>query len=107
MRPRPLIWTERSAQDLEEIEAYIAADDPIAAERWVRTLIGAATRAGELPLSGRIVPEMGREDVRELIKKSYRIIYWVFDDRVEILTVLEGHRRLPKDLLTEGSEASD
>lgn len=99
MTPRPLIWTERSAEDLEEIDAYIAADDPEAAERWIRTLVDAARRASELPFSGRVVPEFEREDVREIITRSYRIIYWVFDDRVEVLTVIEGHRRLPADLL--------
>ena len=97
MTPRFLIWTERSAEDLED--AYIAADDPIAAERWVRTLIAAANRSIELPFSGRIVPETGRDDVREIIRKGYRIVYWIFDDRVEVLTVIEGHRRLPADLL--------
>lgn len=84
---------------MEEIEAYIAADAPIAAERWIRTLIIAADRACTLPFSGRVVPEIGREDVREIIKKGYRIVYWIFDDRVEVLTVTEGHRRLPADLL--------
>ena len=99
MRDRPLIWTERSAEDLEEIDAYIAADDPIAAERWIRALVATAQRASELPFSGRVVPEIGREDVREILKRSYRIVYWILEDRVEVLTVIEGHRRLPADLL--------
>jgi plasmid stabilization system protein ParE len=60
--PKPLIWTDRALRDLEEIDAYIAADDPIAAEHWVGVLLAAAQRAGELPMSGRKVPELGRED---------------------------------------------
>ncbi|PRP93302.1 hypothetical protein ENSA5_43240 [Enhygromyxa salina] len=58
MTGRPLSWTERSAEDLEEIDAYIVADDPIAAERGVRMLAAAAQRASELPFSGRVVPEL-------------------------------------------------
>lgn len=99
MTDRPLIWTERSAADLEEIDAYIAADDPIAAARWVRKLVATAQRASQLPHSGRVVPELERNDVREVLERSYRIIYQIFEDRVEVLTVIEGHRRLPADLL--------
>ncbi|KIG19004.1 Death on curing protein, Doc toxin [Enhygromyxa salina] len=101
MTPKPLVWTDRALDDLEEIDAYIAADDPIAAERWVEGLLAAAQRAGELPMSGRQVPELGREDVREIIKRSYRIVYRILEDRAQVLTVFEGHRRLPPGLLDE------
>jgi plasmid stabilization system protein ParE len=99
--PKALVWTDRALDDLEEIDAYIAADDPIAAERWVEGLLIAAQRAGELPMSGRQVPELGREDVREILRRSYRIVYRILDDRVQVLTVFEGHRRLPPDLLDD------
>jgi mRNA-degrading endonuclease RelE of RelBE toxin-antitoxin system len=45
------------------------------------------------------VPEFGRDDVRELIKRGYRVIYQVSDDQVEILAVAEGHRQLPADII--------
>jgi toxin ParE1/3/4 len=99
--PKPLVWTDRALDDLEQIDAYIAADDPIAAEQWVEGLLAAAQRAGELPMSGRQVPELGRDDVREVLKRSYRIVYRILADRVEVLTVFEGHRRLPLDLLDD------
>jgi len=43
---RRLVWTDRALRDLRDIDAYIAADDPIA-ERWVDKLIDAAQRAHE------------------------------------------------------------
>jgi plasmid stabilization system protein ParE len=58
-----------------------------------------AMQAAAMPLAGRRVPEFGRDDVREVIKRGYRVIYRVFGDRVEIVTVREGHRRLPPDML--------
>ncbi|MCA9686037.1 MAG: type II toxin-antitoxin system RelE/ParE family toxin [Myxococcales bacterium] len=70
MISKPLVWTDRALEDLEEIDAYIAADDPIAAEQWVEGLLVTARRAGELPMSGRVVPELGREDIRELLKRT-------------------------------------
>jgi plasmid stabilization system protein ParE len=47
-----------------------------------------------MPLGGRVVPEVGRDDVREVFQRSYRIIYRVAGDDIRVLTVFEGHRRL-------------
>jgi plasmid stabilization system protein ParE len=58
-----------------------------------------AMQAAAMPLAGRRVPEFGRDDVREVIKRGYRVIYRVSDTQVEILGVVEGHRRLPADIL--------
>ena len=41
---------------------------------------------------GRQVPEFGRKDLRELIVRNYRIVYHLTADRIEIVTVFEGHR---------------
>jgi toxin ParE1/3/4 len=95
MSSRRLVWTERAIADLEAIERYIAADDPVAAARWIDRLLAATTRVARLPMSGRIVPELGRADVRETRLRSYRIVYRATKDRVEVLTVFEGHRRFP------------
>ncbi len=44
-----------------------------------------------------MVPELGRDDVREVFLRSYRIVYRVGEDTVDVLTVFEGHRLLPKE----------
>lgn len=93
--PLALVWTDRALSDLEDIGDFIAADNPAAAERWVGELMSAAEQAASAPLSGRRVPELGRDDVREVIKRTYRIVYRVRPDRVDVLAVFEGHRRLP------------
>ena len=47
------------------------------------------------PQLGRLVPEAEeREDVRELIFQSYRVIYLVETEQVSILTVIHGSRDL-------------
>jgi toxin ParE1/3/4 len=94
------VWTDRALNDLEDIGDFIAADSPAAAERWVGGLMSAAEQAALAPLSGRRVPEIGRDDVREVIKRSYRIVYRVRPDSVDVLAVFEGHRRLPGRLKT-------
>ena len=46
---------------------------------------------------GRVVPEIGNPDIRELIFKKYRIVYRLNANCIEILTVFEGHRLLRID----------
>jgi toxin ParE1/3/4 len=84
-------------QELREIGRFIARDKPGAANRWVETLGAVAEQAAALPFAGRRVPEYGHDNVREMIKRGYRVIYRVSDDAVEIITVREGHRGLPPD----------
>ena len=46
---------------------------------------------------GRHVPERPREDLRELIKPPYRIVYRV-GEAIKILTIFRASRLLPRDL---------
>lgn len=48
MTSKPLAWTDRALDDLEQI----VADDPVAAEQWVEGLLAVAQCAAELPMSG-------------------------------------------------------
>jgi plasmid stabilization system protein ParE len=94
-----LVWSDAAIADVEEICDYIALDKLEAALRWSNVLGAMAKQAAALPLAGRRVPEYGRDDVREVIKRGYRVIYQVSDLQVEILAVIEGHRQLPGDIL--------
>jgi toxin ParE1/3/4 len=100
-RARRVIWTDRALLDLTRIDDYIAADDPRATARWVDKLIAAAERAGRLPSSGKMVRERKHPDLREVLVRTYRIVYRVRADRIEILTVFEGHMQLPEDVDTK------
>ena len=91
-----LRWSDQAQHDLLEIGRYIARDKPDAARRWVERLRQRARAASEVPLAGRKVPEIDREDVREAFLRSYRIVYQILDAEVKILTVFEGHRLLPR-----------
>ena len=95
---RRLLWTERACNDLEAIGRFIAGDNPVAAERWITQVMRVAEHAAKFPLAGRRVPEIGRDDVREVLKGRYRIVYRVADDRIDMLTVFEGHRLFPDDV---------
>ena len=94
MKRRKLVWTERAEADLVGIGDFISRDDPIAARRWVRELMATARVAARTPFGGRRVPELQRDDVREVFLKQYRIVYRVTERQCEVLTVFEGHKRI-------------
>ena len=61
---------------------------------FVSDVLGAVDRLNRFPKSGRIVPEINDPLIREIILGSYRIIYHVRKDLVEILMVFHGSRLL-------------
>jgi plasmid stabilization system protein ParE len=87
-------WSLRARADLDELSAFIARDDREAAARWIARIVAAVERVAELPLSGRMVPEFGREDLREVLLKNYRIVYWLGEGGLTVVTVFESHRLL-------------
>lgn len=46
-------------------------------------------------MSGRVVPELERDDIRELIVGEYRIVYRVLPGIVILLTVFRSSRLFP------------
>ena len=87
-----LSWTDRAIGELNEIGRYISADNPQAAKRFVAKLRKRAKEALEAPLANRMVPEVSREDVREVLEGNYRIMYQITADKLTVLTVFEGHK---------------
>lgn len=89
-------FSDEARRDLEEIAAFIARDNPLAAERWVDRLTDRALEIAAAPHAGRVVPEFRDPLVRQVLVRSYRIVYRVEPRRVLVLTILEGHRRNPE-----------
>jgi plasmid stabilization system protein ParE len=88
-------WSERAVADIRDLNAYIANDSPYYARQFTGRIIGSVERLTEFPKLGRVVPEAdGRDDVRELIYRGYRIIYLLQPDRVFVVTVVHGRRDL-------------
>ena len=90
-----VVWTRPARDDLREIRAYIAQDSERYARVVVARLVAAVPRLREYPLSGRVVPELARPTIREVIEGAYRIVYRVTPDAVQILGVVHGARRFP------------
>ena len=89
-----VIWAPQAIEDVEAIRAYVARDSPPYADLVVERIVAAVARLESHPLSGRVVPEVGDQSLREIIQGSYRIVYRVNRDVVEIITVFHGARLL-------------
>ncbi len=89
-----LRWSDRAGAELKDIGRYIRRDNPEAARKWVARLRQRARAAARSPLAGRVVPEFGRDEIREVLLGNYRIVYRVEEKALTVLTVFEGHRLL-------------
>ena len=72
-----VILSPRSIRDLEETVRYIAPHNPAAAKALGLALIARTKTLSEFPEIGRMVPEFGLPSIREIIFKSFRIVYRV------------------------------
>jgi len=96
-----IVWTARAYERLDELEAFIERDDPVAAERLIARLVERTEALAEFPQLGRVVLGYPGAGLRELVEGNYRIVYRIREDVVEVLTVFEGHQRLREDELGE------
>jgi len=69
-------WSPRAVEDLEAIAEFISADSTAYAAAVVKTIL-TARNLSSLPFSGRVVPELDDESIREWFAYSYRVIYRV------------------------------
>lgn len=92
-----VIWTATAQAHLDAIYAYIANDSPQYALRMVDQLTRRSQQIADVPYSGRKVPEYQLEQIREMIEGSYRIIYLIQPEQIEVLAVIHGAQNVLKD----------
>lgn len=92
-----IIVTPQAQYDFKEIKCYISRDSSLAAERFAALLRSKTKILERHPEIGRIFPEIGDRAIREIIVKSYRIIYEVnfLNKRIEILRYWHAARGIP------------
>jgi len=70
-----VIWSILAKHDLKKIHDYIAEDSKYYALKVSLEFVEKSEALEEFPKMGRIVPEMGNPNIRELTIYSYRLIY--------------------------------
>lgn len=92
--PIKIYWTRMAQEDLRSIKNHIAHHAPATASAYIRKLKKSVGRLKNMPRSGQVVPELGREEIREMLQGNYRLIYRIRGQRIDILTVFHGARLL-------------
>ncbi|MBI3126450.1 MAG: type II toxin-antitoxin system RelE/ParE family toxin [Candidatus Tectomicrobia bacterium] len=90
---REIVWTQAARRDLESVAEYIARDSMAYASTFVQEVIHASRSLADFADRGQIVSEFDDETLRELLIRSYRLIYLVADDKVLVLSLIHGARR--------------
>lgn len=88
-------WSPRSVANLEQACEFIARDSPHYAAVLAKRVISIVEGLPEFPRSGRVVPEYQDENLREKIFQSYRIVYRIKDDIIEVAAICHGALPLP------------
>ena len=84
---KELLWTETARRDLQQIYDYIAEDSVYYADKFVDELFGKVENLKLFVSVGRVVPEIQREDTREIFHHSYRIMYKIDDEVIYVTQI--------------------
>ena len=89
-----IVWLKTALNNLDEISAYIAQDNPIAASQVVNLVISQVNLLGAQPAMGRPGRVLG---TRELViaNTHYLVPYRIKNNTVEVLRVFHTSRKLP------------
>jgi toxin ParE1/3/4 len=91
---RRVVWTQLARSDLGVTADYISMDSPRYAAAFVREVRDAARSLRRFAERGRVVPEFDDPRLRELIVRSYRLIYYVDPKTVHVIAFVHGARDL-------------
>jgi toxin ParE1/3/4 len=92
-----VIIAPSAQRDLADIARYVAQHNSDAAARLGYELITRAESLADFPELGRMVPEFRQPNLREIVCRSYRIIYRTnnTDQSLEIVRFWHGARGFP------------
>ena len=97
-------WSDSASRNLKEIHDYIAQDSVYYAKDVVSEIVGQSEVLGKFPQMGRIVPEINDSSIREIFVYSYRLIYRVAEEEIEILALVHAKMNFLKNRKAEEIE---
>jgi toxin ParE1/3/4 len=88
-------WTDQALNDIDNIANFIEKDSLKYAKIQVNRFFEKVKVLKTHPHAGRIIPEINRENFRELIQGNYRIIYQIVSaTQINILTIHHSRKIL-------------
>jgi len=92
-----IVWSPLAVERLESIFEYISKDNVTAAHKMVERIINKVESLSAFPERGRKVPEINREEIREVFEGEYRLIYRLSSKKVFVLTIRNFKQLLPSN----------
>jgi len=93
-----VVLSNSARADLRKIVRYISLDAPDRALQFGRFLISHTKSLAQFPGLGRVVPEFGDDSIREIIVRSYRVVYRVNHSQrlIEVIRFWHAARGFPE-----------
>lgn len=90
-----VVWTLQAMEDLADINHYLSQNSEKYADFITTSILAITEQLEDFPQSGRVVPEMRVNNIREVIVSKYRIIYQIVSiDSLSILVVRHSSKPL-------------
>lgn len=93
-------WSKKARIDLILIYSYIYNDSKYYASKTINEIKENIDILKIFPSAGRKIPEFSNKELRELIYKSYRIMYNIKSNEILIRRVYHSARLLSKDIIS-------
>jgi plasmid stabilization system protein ParE len=94
-----VIWSYIAIGNLIENTQYIAKENPEAARAVIDDIYDAGNKIKEFPEKGRVVPEIGKANIKEVFCRKHRTIYKNEARRITILTIRHMRQNIePEDI---------
>jgi addiction module RelE/StbE family toxin len=91
-----ITWSAQARRDLQVIRDFIAHDSEHYARLQIERLISRVERAAGMPSRGHPVHEFTESGLREVHEGSYRIIYGIFGDEFQVVTIVHMKQRVTR-----------
>ncbi|MBN2436525.1 MAG: type II toxin-antitoxin system RelE/ParE family toxin [Spirochaetes bacterium] len=102
MKDYEVQWTSTAQSDVRNILSFIINDGISRSKQLLNQLRDRGNKLKTNPGQGRIVPELAENNIytyREVFHKPWRIIYRIDNNRVYIVSVIDGRRNIEDILL--------
>jgi addiction module RelE/StbE family toxin len=94
-----ITWSEQARRDLCAIRDFIARDSEHYASLQLERLISRVERTAAMPSRGHPVHEAVDSDMREVHEGTYRIVYRIQDQGLQVVTIVHMKQRLTRKRL--------
>ena len=90
-------WSSVARADLKDIHAFISRDSKYYANQVASEIVDKSEHLELFPNMGRSVEEFNDPNLREIFIYSYRLIYQITGEDLEVVTIIHCRRNFTPD----------